>query len=455
MPERLVVIGADAAGMSCASQARRRRDQDDLEIVSFDRGNYTSFSACGIPYLIGGVVDSLDELVVRPVEEHRRRGIDVHLRHEVTEIDLDRRRVVVRDLEDDSPRTEDFDLLMVATGAVPVRPNLPGADAGGIFGVQTLDDARRVLEALSARSPRRAVIVGGGYIGIEMAEAMLARGMGVTLVEQAAAPMSTLDPDMGTLVSDAMRAFGIDVRTEDAVEEFESDDGWVSGVVTASARLPVDVVILGIGVCPNVSVAEAAGIPLGHSGAIAVDRRMRTKIDGVWAAGDCAEKFHRVSREGVAIPLGTHANKEGRVAGIDIGGGYETFPGVVGTAVSKVCDLEVARTGLKEAECRASGFDYVAATVDSKTRAGYFPGAADIKTKLIVERRTGRLLGGQIIGREDAAKRIDALAVALWNGMSVDKMYQMDLGYAPPFAPVWDPVLVAARRAWEEVSRRP
>jgi len=174
----------------------------------------------------------------------------------------------------------------------------------------------------------------------------------------------------------------------------------------------------------------------------------------VWAAGDCAEKFHRVSRRGVAIPLGTHANKEGRVAGIDIGGGYETFPGVVGTAVSKVCDLEVARTGLKEAECRASGFEYVVATVDSKTRAGYFPGAADIKTKLIVERRTGRLLGAQIIGRENAAKRIDALAVALWNGMSVDEMYHMDLGYAPPFAPVWDPVLIAARRAWEQVERR-
>ncbi|MEA2476998.1 MAG: hypothetical protein QOC87_1197, partial [Actinomycetota bacterium] len=195
-----------------------------------------------------------------------------------------------------------------------------------------------------------------------------------------------------------------------------------------------------------------AGILTGVSGGIVVDRRMHTGIDGVWAAGDCTEKFHLVSRRPVAIALGTHANKEGRVAGINIGGGYATFPGVVGTAVSKVCDLEVARTGLKEVDAQLAGFRYVTAVVDSTTRAGYFPGAAPIKTKLIAEKRSGRLLGAQIIGKEGAAKRIDVLAAALWNEMTVDHMLNMDLAYAPPFAPVWDPVLIAARKAFEKVE---
>jgi NADPH-dependent 2,4-dienoyl-CoA reductase/sulfur reductase-like enzyme len=191
---------------------------------------------------------------------------------------------------------------------------------------------------------------------------------------------------------------------------------------------------------------------IGPSGGLVVDQRMHTPHDGVWSAGDCAEKFHRVARKSVAIALGTHANKEGRVAGINIGGGYATFPGVVGTAVSKVCDVEVARTGLKETEAAEAGFDFLTATVDSTTRAGYFPGAAEIKTKLIVEKRSGRLLGAQIVGKEGAAKRIDALATALWNEMTVDRMLNMDLSYAPPFAPVWDPVLIAARKAWEKVE---
>lgn len=453
MTERLVVVGSDAAGMSCASQARRRRGRDDLAIVAFDKGNYTSYSACGIPYLVGGVVDEPDDLVARSPEEHRARDIEVYLRHEVTAIDVDRRTLTVRDLEEGSERTEGFDTLMISTGAVPVCPDVPGAGARGIHGVQTLDDGKRILDDLASRPVRRAVVVGGGYIGIEMAEAMLQQSAEVTLLEMAEQPMTTMDPDMGALVADAMRDMGIDVRTGEGVEAFEVEDDRVTGVTTSSGTVPADVVILGIGVRPNVELAEGAGIALGRSGAIAVDRRMRTQVEGVWAAGDCAEKFHLVSRTGVSIPLGTHANKEGRVAGINIGGGYETFPGVVGTAASKVCNLEVARTGLKETECRATGFDFLTTIVESTTRAGYFPGATTMKIKLTVERRSGRLLGAQIIGRENAAKRIDALAIALWKGMSVDEMHQLDLSYAPPFAPVWDPVLIAARKALEDVQR--
>jgi NADPH-dependent 2,4-dienoyl-CoA reductase/sulfur reductase-like enzyme len=201
-----------------------------------------------------------------------------------------------------------------------------------------------------------------------------------------------------------------------------------------------------------VALAESAGIPIGASGGVEVDRQMRTKVDGVWSAGDCAEKFHIVSRAPVVFALGTHANKEGRVAGINIGGGYATFPGVLGTAVSKVCGIEVARTGLKEEEATRAGFEFESIVVDSTTRAGYFPGAAPIKTKLIVERRSGRMLGAQILGKEGAAKRIDVLAAALWNEMTVFEMLNLDLGYAPPFSPVWDPVLIAARKAAQRIE---
>lgn len=453
MTERLVVIGGDAAGMSAASQARKRQGRDKLEIVAFERGNYTSYSACGIPYFLGGVVEELDELIVRPPEVFRSKyDIDVRIRHEVTAIDLDAREVHVRDLEKGSDVVEGFDQLLIATGAKPVRPAIEGSDAGGIFGVQILDDAVAIESFIEERKPTRAVIVGGGYIGLEMAEAFVNRGLGVTLVEREEQPLSALDPDMGKLVTEALEGLDITVRTGEAVTSFDSKDGWVCGVVTEQQRIDADIVVLGLGARPNTELAESSGVPLGESGGIKVDRRMQTEIDGIWAAGDCAEKFHLVSRKGVSIALGTHANKEGRVAGINLSGGYETFPGVVGTATTKVCGIEIARTGLKEAEAAEAGFEFVTATVDSTTRAGYFPGAMDIKTKLIVERLSGRLLGAQILGEEGAAKRIDVLATALWNRMTVDDMLNMDLSYAPPFAPVWDPVLIAARKAWERVE---
>jgi NADPH-dependent 2,4-dienoyl-CoA reductase/sulfur reductase-like enzyme len=230
-------------------------------------------------------------------------------------------------------------------------------------------------------------------------------------------------------------------------------DARARAVVTASGReLPADLVVLGLGVRPNVRLAQEAGIPLGHSGGISVDQRMSTPIDGVWAAGDCVESRHRLSGQRVVVALGTHANKQGRVAGINIGGGYATFPGVIGTAVTKVCNLEAARTGLSSAEAEAAGYSFVRAAVDSTTKAGYFPGAADIRVTMIAERRSGRLLGAQIVGREAAAKRIDALAICIWNEMTVDEVLSLDLSYAPPFSPVWDPVLIAARKAFEAVE---
>jgi NADPH-dependent 2,4-dienoyl-CoA reductase/sulfur reductase-like enzyme len=451
MSERLVVIGGDAGGMTAASQARRARPPDDLEIVAFERGNYTSYSACGIPYFLGGVVDDFDSLIVRtPTEFHERSQIDARVGHEVTAIDKDRRTVTVRG--PDGETTEGFDQLVIAIGGSPTRPDLPGIDADGIFGVQVLDDAVAIGKALE-ESPTTAVVVGGGYIGLEMAEAFVNRGIEVTLVEGGPQPLRALDPDMGVLVAEALRGLGVKVHCGEPVTAFETSNGRVSGVVTDAGTYPADIVSLGLGTRPNSALAEAAGIPIGPSGGIKVDRRMETEIEGIWSAGDCAEKFHLVSRSPVTIALGTHANKEGRVAGINIGGGYATFPGVLGTAVTKVCGIEVARTGLKETEAADAGFETVSVVVDSTTRAGYFPDTKPIKTKMIVEGRSGRLLGAQIIGEEGAAKRIDAIAMALWNEMTVDQMMHVDLGYAPPFAPVWDPILITARAAWSKVQK--
>jgi NADPH-dependent 2,4-dienoyl-CoA reductase/sulfur reductase-like enzyme len=450
-----VVIGGDAAGMSAASQARRRRDPDDLQIVAFEQSPFTSYSACGIPYWIGGSVDGPEELVARSPAEHRKQGIDVRIRTRVTAIDLAARTVQARDLEAGREYDEPFDCLVYATGSVPMRPPIPGIDAAGVYGMQTLADGAALRGELDGDRVRRVVIIGGGYIGLEIAEACQTRGLDVTIVDRSPTPVGTFDPDIGTFIADAIRGMGISMILSEAATEIETgSSGWVVAVHTeAGRRLPADLVVLGLGVRPDVALAEEAGIPLGTSGGIAVDNRMRTQAEGVWAAGDCVESVHRLSGRRVVVALGTHANKQGRVVGINIGGGYATFPGIIGTAVTKVCDLEVARTGMSEAEADAAGFCYVTASVDSTTRAGYFPGAQPIRTKLLAEKRTGRLLGAQIVGREGAAKRIDVFATAIWNGMTAAGMVDLDLSYAPPFSPVWDPVLVTARKLAERVER--
>ncbi|MFN2556124.1 MAG: FAD-dependent oxidoreductase [Nitriliruptorales bacterium] len=454
MVERLIVVGGDAGGMSTAAQARRRRGSDDLEIIAFERGRFTSYSACGIPFWLGGVVDDREDLIARSPEEHRKRyDIDVRVGHEVVAVDLDRRAVEVRETGEDVTRWEGFDQLVVATGAVPARPPVPGADGEGIFGLQTLEHGERIARALAENQPERAVVVGGGYIGLEMAEALVLRGLEVTLVEQSSQPMRTLDPDMGGLVADALASIGVELHLEEVAEGFElGRDGHVRSVATSKGDLPADIVVLGLGVRPDVDLVRDAGLKIGDAEGVVVDRRMRTSAAGVWAAGDCTEKFHRVARRSVAIPLGTHANKQGRVAGINIGGGYATFPGIVGTAASKICDVEVARTGLTELEAEEAGFRHVSQRIESTTRAGYYPGASSLTVKVVAEKRSGALLGAQIVGREGAAKRIDVFAAALWNDMTLDDLLNVDLSYAPPFAPVWDPVLIAARKAWQAVE---
>lgn len=443
--------------MSAASQARRLKSAEELEIVAFERGHFTSFSACGIPYWVGGDVPERDQLIARTAEEHRARDIDLRMRTEVTEIDVAGDRVRARDVDSGAESWTSYDKLVIATGARPIRPDMPGADAPGVHGVQTLDDGQALIDTLEHTRGRRAVVVGAGYIGVEMAEALINRGYEVTVVNRGSEPMSTLDADMGRLVHEAMEGLGITMVNDTEVTKIlTGEDGRVRAVATQDAEYPADVVVLGIGVRPETTLARAAGLPLGDHGGLLTDLAMRVRgHENIWAGGDCVEVLDLVSGQERHIALGTHANKHGQVIGTNAAGGYATFPGVVGTAVSKVCDLEIARTGLREKDARRAGLQYVTATIESTSRAGYYPNSSLMTVKMLAERRTGRLLGVQIVGREGAGKRVDIAAVALTAGMTVEQMVSLDLGYAPPFSPVWDPVLVAARKAAKAVSTGP
>lgn len=452
MSKRMVVLGGDATGMSAASTALRHADEGEIEVVVLERGHYTSYSACGIPYWISGDVADGDELIARSPEQHREAGIDVRMRTEATAIDLERRTVSVHGVDTGETYELAYDDLVIATGAVPVVPPLEGADAQGVFGVQSLEQGEEIVKDLAGGDRRRAVVVGAGYIGVEMAEAMVMRGLETTIVDMAPEPFTQVDPDMGAIIREAMEGMGISVLTGTAVEGFDvGEDGRVRAVRAGDTVLPADVVIVGLGVKPNTQLAADAGLPIGSFGGLVTDVRMQV-APGVWAGGDCVEVHHRLSGKGVHIPLGTHANKHGRIIGTNIAGGYGAFPGVIGSAISKVCSLEIGRTGLGVADADAAGFGYVCATVESTTTAGYWPGAEELTVKVLAEHRTGRLLGAQIVGRAGSGKRIDVFATAIWNGMTVEQMTFMDLSYAPPFSPVWDAVLVAARKAAKEVQ---
>ncbi len=444
MTERLVIIGGDAGGMAAASQARRLRpDPEDLAIVAFERGSRTSFSACGIPFRVGGLVDSLDDLVARTPEEFRtNHAIEVHTHHDVLSIDLDRRTIEVRDLDADRTFTEPFDQLLIGTGARPTRPDLPGIDLDMVHGVQNLDDADDLLGHAEQSRCQRVVVVGGGYIGLEMAEAFVQWGAQVTIVQSGRQVMRSLDLDMARLVAAAITHHGIELRLDTTVTGFEP-----GRVHTSSGPIDADLVVLGIGVTPNSELAGAAGIELGARNAIRVDARQRTSAPGVWAAGDCCESRHLVTGEPVHVALGTLANRQARCAGINLGGGYARSPGTLASAVTKLCGTEIGRTGLTEVEAAAAGFAVGVGRIESTTRAGYYPGATPITVKVVAEQGTGRLLGGQIVGGEGAAKRIDVIATAITARMTATDLELTDLSYAPPFSPVWDPVLIAARQA--------
>ena len=441
--QRLVVIGGDAAGMSAAAQARRLRDPGELDVVVLEQGPDVSYSACGIPYWVGGLVGSRDELIARTPDDFAASDIDVRIGTRAAEIDLDGGTVVT-----DGGERLGFDRLVVATGGRPSRPPIPGLQAPGVLGVHRLADGERIRAELAAGA-RRAVVLGGGYIGLEMAEQLQARGLEVTIVLADELPMQSLDPDMGLLVCQHLGEIGMTVRNGEAAREIELDaSGRACAVRTDAGSHPADIVVLGLGMGPEVSLAEAAGLQLGVTGAIDVDPSQRSRSHPqVSAAGDCAQTYSRITGEPSHIALGTHANKQGRVAGSVIGGRPARFGGVLGTAVTRVGELEIGRTGLSSAQAEEAGYAFGTETIESTTKAGYYPGASAVTVKVLTERATGRLLGAQLIGGDGAAKRVDVFAAAIWAGMTADELAGADLSYAPPFSPVYDPVSVAARVA--------
>ena len=386
--------------------------------------------------------------MVRTPEAFReKQGIDARVFQKVIEIDVKQRQVRVEDLKTGKTWPESFDQLLIATGAVSIRPEIPGIHSRGIYDLNTLQSGIEVRRAIDQKKPGQVVIVGGGYVGLEMAENFVRRLLNVTLVEKTPQLMNTLDPDMAGLINKSLQETGVKLFLNESIKGFEVSEGEVRGVVTDQRTLPADLVLLGLGVRPNSALAGKAGIPLGKTGGIKVNERMQAEAQGVWAAGNCCESLHLVSRRPFFLPLGTVANKQGRVAGINIAGGQATFPGVAGTAMVKVFELEVARTGLQEKEVQELGLPYITAKIETQTRARYYPGAGEMTVKILAERGTGRLLGGQIVGKEGAGKRIDVLATALHSGLTVEDMINLDLGYSPPFSAVWDPVQIAARQA--------
>jgi NADPH-dependent 2,4-dienoyl-CoA reductase/sulfur reductase-like enzyme len=432
---RLVVVGAE-----------------DLEIIAFERGTFVSYSACGEPYYIGGLVDSLDRLVARTPEEFAQRDIEVHTRHEVTEIDLDRRQIKVVDLATNSSRTVGFDHLMLSTGAQPLRPSyIQGVELPGVVGLRTLDDAEAVKQMVD-NDVKKVLVVGGGYIGIEVAEALVDRGIEVTMITSGHHVLErTLDHQMGELADEAVRSYGIDLHTDLRVQCIQGTDR-ATGVSSDEVEFPADMIVIGLGAGPDVNLAKAAGIPLGKTGAIAVDEYQRTQVEGVWSAGDCAEVRHRVSGQPVNVHLGTVANKTGRIAGSNIAATLNrtdlaAFPGAMGTAITKIGDIEISRTGLKVDQSREAGFVPVMGVATGTTTAGYWPSARRLDLMVVADQRSGKVLGGQIVGGPGAGKKIDVIATAIWNGMTAEELSWVDLAYAPPFSGVWDLIHIAARRA--------
>lgn len=444
MRERMVVIGGGAAGMSAAAKARRVNP--DLEIVVYEKSGYVSYGACGFPYFIKGEIPRIENLIVRTPEAFAQQGIRVFTRHEVLEIGADTGTVRVRDLKSGRIFSQHWDRLVLTTGGQPSRPPIPGLDLPGIFTLRVPEDALAIRRWLVEQKPRHGVIVGGGYIGVEMAEALVAHGVQTTVVEMLPQLLPNMDADMAAHVLDVLVRHGVDVKLEHRVEAFEGT-GRVQAVVAGGVTFPADIVIFSVGVRPAVTLARQAGLSLGPTGAVAVDDHQRTSHPAIWAAGDVAEVHHLVTGKPAYIPLGTTANKQGRVAGTNAAGGEAVFRGVVGTAAVKVFELEVARTGLSEREARDHGFEAESVTVKASNHAHYMPGHAPLHVKLVFERASKRLLGGQMVGVTGVAKRIDIVAAALHANWTTEELAALDLSYHPAVAPVWDPVLVAANVA--------
>lgn len=445
--QKLVVIGGVAAGMSAASRAKRNRPNSDVTVL--ERGSFVSYGSCGLPYFVADLLKDVRGLVVHDADFFRQeRGIEVLTRHAVSQIDRVNKTIHVQYLETGETKRLNYDKLIICTGASAVRPNLPGVNLDNVFVIRTAEDGVVLKDFISEAQTKAAVIVGAGLIALEMAEALKARGLEVTVIKRSGSNiLKMFDDDMAAIVEEELRRKGVNLIKDAVVQGFEGAGGGKAGaVVLEHGTCPADLILLAAGSRPNSALAIEVGLEVATNGTIIVDDRMQTSDPDIFAAGDCVGQKHLVTGKDVYMPRGTTANKQGRIAGENASGGNDVFKGIVGTAVSKIFDLTVGRTGLSSAEAAAEGYDFVTSRVSHPSHADTYPNPEpeDITIKLIMDKKTERLLGAQMIGKIGIAKRIDVYATALQSRMTVEEISRLDLSYSPPFAPVWDSVLVAA-----------
>ncbi len=452
MPGRLIVIGGVAAGTSAASRARRT--DKDLEIILFEKGQFVSYGACDEPFLLAGEIEKPEKLLVRSPEVFReKQNIDIRLNHEVTRIITDAKKVEVKNHETKKTELHDYDSLVIATGARPRPLDLPGTDAPNFFQLKFLQQAISIYNFLNDRRPKKAVTIGAGFIALEMAEAFHKRGIENTIINYSDRVGGRLEPEIQEPVKSILEEKGVKCRPLTKVLELEKDDrGMIRRVRTDKGDFDCDLVLCSIGVVPEVRLAKDAGVGLGKTGAIAVNERMETDIKGVFAAGDCAETYNRISREYTYTPLGDIANRQGWTAGENAAGGDIKYPGALGSWHFRCFDMEVGASGLLAADAERLGYDVFTNFIEHRSRSHAQPKSRKIVVKLVADRKTRRLLGAQMAGREGAGLRINALAVALYNGMTVDELADVDMAYSPPFSPVIDPILIAARDATKAIA---
>ena len=441
---RAIIIGGVAAGMSAASKLRRADGK--AEIVVYERGSFLSYGACGLPYFIGGWNDEAQKLIARTPEEFREMGIETHLRHEVLRADFEKKTVLVRDLESGREFTDRWDRLMIAGGCRSAAPPVPGFDLPAVFSLRSMEDGLLLREVFRLPGVRHVVIVGGGAIGVEMAEALTRLEKRVTLLEGAERLLRPFEPEFAELAAQELEKNGVAVRLKTRLKAIE-EKGDHRVVRTEGEEIPCDLVLMAAGIRPETGFLKESGIRMARNGAILVDREMRTSLPDVYAAGDCATCYHRVLEEDYYLALGTVANKTGRIAGANMAGGHEKFTGVLGSAAIKVFDLEMGRTGLSETEAQRLGIPVKTKMVSTQDHPAYYPNPSKLVIKLIYDARTRRLLGANTAGTHDAVMRTDIFAVAIHAGMTTEELGMVDLAYAPPFASVWDAVHIAANAA--------
>ncbi len=442
MKKRLVVVGGVAAGPKSAAKARRC--DPEMEIVIYQEEEEISYAGCGLPYFVSGVIKQRDELISRTPGKFAVDGIRVKKHHRVESIDVKNRTVSGRNLDGDEVFTDHFDRLVLATGAQAIRPRIEGMDLDNIYYLRSIFDADRVLLSLGKNVIQHVVIAGGGYIGLEMAESLKLLGKDVTVVELAPQIATLFDEDVANILRLYLEKKGIQILTSEGIKAIKGKDGKVTRVQTENRDVEADAVIMSLGVRPQVDLARKAGLRIGETGAVWVNERMETSAEGVYAAGDCAETVHLLTGKRTWVPLGSTANKQGRVVGENVCGGDARFPGVLGTTIFKAFDFNVAKTGLNVKEAEKEGFHPMEAVVRGYDRAHYYPGKKESVLKVIADQKTGRILGGQAIGEGSSDKFIDILAMALHAGMDCRMLASVDLAYAPPFSPALSPVIVAA-----------